>query len=337
VDNLMRSRTLTIDQLSCLSRRWNIQPVLDKSKLHFNIKPGECVNYVFHVHGSSPKDEEEPASFIHACKMSCCTNPEKTEIDVLGDSSLLFVSAESFARWEAGEYGRAPKTKNNQVSSSSDESASESASFGLSSFGCIPSFVNAHLRADNRPVSNKVPDLDVIALHWSASSEDADKPEATKGFSIISQQASQLIQNIANMQCPVRLCVKAPSVFQHDFKTQPLCMVPVTITACNYSISKNLHVAFDALTPNNTTSEWQATAAKDISSNFFWAGLSNFSMETFIHPLESRSTTIHACFQRPGMYNLNSIKTIVTEETTGTTLYNSVLSGTQCLIEIKSA
>ena len=260
VDNIMPSRVLIVDQLSCLSRRWTIRPIVDKSKLLFSVKPGESVNYVFHVRSEPLPDEQEPDSFLLACMMSGCTNPEESEIDVLRDSSLLFVGSESYARWEAGELGPAPKTKNNQQrANTGDDDNHENAAFGLSSFGALPSYVNAHLRADNTPIATKVPDLDIITLHWSASPEEGGKQEPTKGFSIMSQQASQSIPNLANMQCPVRLCVKAPSLFKHDFSTEPLCMVPVTVTARNYSTSRNLRVSFDALTPNNTASGWFVT------------------------------------------------------------------------------
>ena len=81
----------------------------------------------------------------------------------------------------------------------------------------------------------------------------------------------------------------------------------------------------------------QTAAAKDVSSDFFWAGVSNFAMESMLHPLECRTTTLHACFQNPGMYNLNSIRTTVTDDATGAALHSALLSGTQCLIEVQSA
>lgn len=74
---------------------------------------------------------------------------------------------------------------------------------------------------------------------------------------------------------------------------------------------------------------------KHVSSNFFWTGLSNFATETLLHPLESRSTTIHACFTHPGMYNLNAIRTIVKDDATSLTLLSTLLYNTQCIIDVQ--
>jgi len=304
------------------------------------VKPGESVNYIFRMVGEQPSDPAEPDNFLAACGMTCCTNGDRQQVDVLKDSSMLFVNAESNARWEAGEFGHPPKTKGNQNRDAfNSDDNHEAAAFGLSSFGALPSFVNAHLRADTVFVT-KIPDLDVVTVHWTAEADNSGSAQqATNGFSIIAQQASLTLPNLAGLQhqCPVRLCVKAPSSLTHDFKSQPLCMVPVTVTARNYSTTKRLRVSFDALIPDNTTSEWQATTTKGVSSNFIWAGLSNFAMESLLEPLESRSSTLQACFHNPGMYNLNSIRTIVSDDVTGATLHSFVLQGTQCIINVQSA
>jgi len=263
--------------------------------------------------------------------MTCCTSEGQPQIELLKDSSMMFVCSESNARWEAGEFGHPPKTKNNQNRNNNDgDDNHESAAFGLSSFGALPSFVNAHLRADTTVVT-KIPDLDVVSLHWTADS--------AKGFNIIAQQASLTMPTFAGLQqqCPVRLCLNGPASVKHDFNAQPLCMVPVTVTARNFSITRRVRINFDALIPNNSTSEWQATTTKGGSSNFMWAGLSDFAMESMLEPLESRSTTIHACFHNPGMYNLNAIRTVVTDDISGAPLHSFVLQGTQCIINVQSA
>lgn len=74
---------------------------------------------------------------------------------------------------------------------------------------------------------------------------------------------------------------------------------------------------------------------KHVSSNFFWTGLSNFATDTLLRPLESRSTTIHACFSHPGMYNLNSIRTIVKDDATSLTLLSTLLYNTQCIVDVQ--
>jgi len=337
VDNIMRSRSLSIKQLSYLSRRWKISPIVDKSKMLFNVKPGESVNYVFRMVGELPVDITEPESFLHACDMTCCTNGDQ-QIDILHDSSMLFICSETNAGWEAGEFGHPPKTKGNQKrNSSNDDDNHESAAFGLSSFGALPSFVNAHLRADDTVVT-KIPDLDVITLNWNVEGDSSGNVLPGAGLNLVAQQASEVMQNWAglNQQCPVRICLNAPSTYKHNFTSEPLCMVPVTITTRNYSTSRRVRINFDALVPNNSSSEWQSTTAKS-SSYSLWAGLSDFSMESLLEPFESRSEIIHACFSRPGLYALNSIRVTVSDNITGALLHSFVLHDNQCIIDVQSA
>ena len=84
------------------------------------------------------------------------------------------------------------------------------------------------------------------------------------------------------------------------------------------------------------TKNRQTSASKSISCNFFWAGVSNFAMDTLLRPLESRCATLSACVPRPGMYNLNAIRATVTDAATGATLLSAPLATTQCLVDVRS-
>ena len=281
VDNLLRDHTLALAQLACVSRRWRIAPAAPAALARgLVVRPGESVSHVFHLRVEPPDTETEtdatgaePESFLRACRTTVCTDG-RAPVDVLHGTALQLVEAEAFARWEAGEFGPAPRTKNNtrraDDGDGDDGDDGDVSAFGLSSIAALPSFANAYMRAEDTAQPTTLPDLDVLTVHWALSPSSAsssslvvspDGAESTvHGLTASMQPASASVPGSACMQhqCPVRLTVTAPPRAKHDFAAEPLCIVPVTITARNYSTSRSLHVSFDAVVPNNPTHEWFA-------------------------------------------------------------------------------
>lgn len=269
VDNLLRDRALALHQLSCASHRWSVAPIAATSASA--IRPGESRSLVFRLRVDAPtgeekkQEEEPPAGFrLGTCRMSSWTEGGAAE-DVRAGAVAMLLEAEAHARWEAGEFGPAPRTRRNAYGcADGDDEGNEGdnvSSFGLSSIGALPSFTDAFRRVDASAAAappTVLPDLDVLVVHWATapSSNGGEEGTAVGLTAAMFQAAASVPASACLPQCPVRLSVVAPATATHDFRAEPLCVVPVTVTARNYSTTRSLHVSFDAVVPNNPTREW---------------------------------------------------------------------------------
>jgi len=119
---------------------------------------------------------------------------------------------------------------------------------------------------------------------------------------------SENINEIANDNTPLRFLINAPSKVTHDFKAENFCVVPIQLHVKNASPQSPISYDFEALKLNSVVDK--DPAAGQIRSQFFWYGVTKYRVNQ-LQPGCETSLSLKVCFSKPGVYNINKFKFII--------------------------
>jgi hypothetical protein len=179
VENLQTGLLLRIRQFSCLSKKWTIGTLYPIAEQSLTLRPKEHANFFLNVAIAANNSTESDT------KHTVVVPTESTAIDASQQPYGDFVEKESLALWEARKGGKGFAQAPHRARSVSPNHAAGSSAFGLSAFGALPSFANAHLRAVKEEVAQRLlpPETNGITLIWETASATAAGPATVLGVS----------------------------------------------------------------------------------------------------------------------------------------------------------
>lgn len=108
---------------------------------------------------------------------------------------------------------------------------------------------------------------------------------------------------------PIRFLLKSPTRIIHDFDVNAFCVVPVVFSVKNTSLTAVISFTLEIIKPSDTKENNEALS--QMRSQYFWSGGTTTTVNQF-GPQEEVSLTLDVCFAKPGVFNLNRFRLIVT-------------------------
>ncbi|XP_044054925.1 trafficking protein particle complex subunit 8 isoform X2 [Siniperca chuatsi] len=120
-----------------------------------------------------------------------------------------------------------------------------------------------------------------------------------------------------------------PETYTHPFVQDSLCVVPVTLTLSNCSLTQ-VDVIIDLQHKSTSTLE-----SLEVHSLFTWVGQTQYKLQ--LKPQEVLCLTLRACFLQAGVYNLNTPRVFAKPAEQGTMCETSQQTASPALIIINNA
>lgn len=96
-----------------------------------------------------------------------------------------------------------------------------------------------------------------------------------------------------------------------------LCTQPVVLSVKNISPTETITFHLDAMKLNTGAMEGHVPQQHHSRSGFLWTGATRF-LPVSLMPHHECSFTLYACFPRPGVYNVNRFRLVLTDAGQGT-------------------
>uniref|UniRef100_A0A7N8WN28 Trafficking protein particle complex 8 n=1 Tax=Mastacembelus armatus TaxID=205130 RepID=A0A7N8WN28_9TELE len=97
----------------------------------------------------------------------------------------------------------------------------------------------------------------------------------------------------------IKTNLQYPETYSHPFVQESLCVVPVTLTLSNCSLA-HVDVIIDLRHKS------VSPVFLEVHTSFTWVGQTQYKLQ--LKPQEMLSLTLQACFLKPGVYNLNTLR-----------------------------
>jgi len=95
---------------------------------------------------------------------------------------------------------------------------------------------------------------------------------------------------------------KCVDVYEHDFRSRRLCVVPVIISMKNCSWNKRVGFTLEMMSENSESNR-SVPHKSSYPTIFHWTG---FTLKyALLSPNEEQTFVVKACFAQPGVYDIN--------------------------------